>query len=188
MQPAITSIRFSGRSRFNAHLAMLCLLALGCWGGAGSAWAGGTMYRCAGKSVIYTDQSWAASRAGCRALSGGPLLGVDTATPTRARTSVSAVAHVTPATALAGVPTPAAAERGALRVAPLVQSVRDQERKRILEEELAQEQARLSALGETLKQKQLSTPAVEWVALRQSSARSESNVQALQRELSRIRP
>jgi hypothetical protein len=188
MQDAIISSRVAGSCRFNTRAATLCLLALGCWGSAGSAWAGGTVYRCAGKSVIYTDQSWAANRAGCRALSGGPLVGDDTATPTRARASVSAVAHVTPAAPLAGVPTPAVAERGALRVAPMVQSVRDQERKRILEEELAQEQARLSALGETLKQKQLSTSAVELVALRQSSARSESNVQALQRELSRLRP
>ncbi len=187
MEKTNTLIRLTGR-RPHPKAAALCLLALACWGSAGGAWAGGTLYRCAGKPVIYTDQGWAANRAGCRSLGAGPLVAERAAAPARARSSVSAVAHVAPAMPLVGLTAPAAADRGALRVAPMVQSARDQDRKRILEEELSHEQARLAALGETIKQKQANAPALELTQLHQSSARSESNVQALQRELSRLRP
>jgi hypothetical protein len=104
--------------------------------------------------------------------------------PARAR--VNAVAHVTGAApaGLAAVPT--AADSHLLKVAPMVQSVRDQDRKRILEDELSQEQARLALTSKKIKQSQAKLPAVELALLSQSSARSESNVQALQRELSRL--
>jgi hypothetical protein len=188
MSNAITSFQALGRRLIYPTAAALALWTLG---GISNAWAGGTLYRCAGKPEVYTNQSWAASRVGCRPMGGGLLLPKSTAADTQGRGRVTTVAHTPPRVRLAPTaagPTSVAADLAGQRVAPTVQSVRDQDRKRILEEELGQEQARLAALGDTIKRKQISAPAVELALLSQSSARTESNVQALQRELSRLRP
>jgi hypothetical protein len=189
MQYTIVSTPCLRQRRSRIRALGLWVLAVACCVGAGSAWASGTLYRCAGKPETYTNQSWAAGRADCRAISGGPLLTKRSAAqPARAAMPglprVTNVVHA----AAAGIGGGTGADRSTLQVAPMVQSVRDQERKRILEEELSQEQARLAALGETIKQKQAKVPALELAQLSQSSARSESNVLALQRELSRLRP
>jgi hypothetical protein len=171
-----------------AALAMWMLL------GMGEAWAGGLLYRCAGKPEVYTNQSWAANRAGCRPISGGLLLPHSGATAPKGLGRVTTVAlaphtrHMVRAAPMARGPVSVAADLADQRVAPMVQSVRDQDRKRILEEELGQEQARLAALGDSIKRKHTTAPATELALLSQSSARVESNVQALQRELLRLRP
>ncbi len=183
-----STITLSGafrRSWNRPSSAALALAMLSSWG---SAWAGGTMYRCAGKPEIYTDQSWAANRAGCRPMGTGLLLPKSSAMASKSGGRVAAVAHTVRAAPTASGPVSVAADLAGQRVAPTVQAVRDQDRKRILEEELGQEQARLAALGDSIKRKQTSAPAVELAMLSQSSARTESNVQALQRELSRLRP
>jgi hypothetical protein len=185
MQHAITSPVAVGQRCFHTHAATRWLLAAVCGASTVSAWATGTLYRCAGKPETYTNQSWAAGRADCRAVIGAPLTtprsAARSAAPARPHllgaARVSAVAHVS-----------SSADASVLKVTPNVQSLRDQDRKRILEEELGHEQARLAALGDTIKQERSRAPSVELAQLNQSSARIESNVQALQRELSRLRP
>jgi hypothetical protein len=191
MQNASASIQVPLRPQSCARAVVLCWVAVCGMTTLGNAWAGGTMYRCAGKPEIYTNQSWAASRAGCRPMGGGLLLPKSSATPARAHGRVTPVVHTAPTShtsPMAAGPASVAADLAGQRVAPTLQAVRDQDRKRILEEELSHEQARLAALGDTIKQKQAKAPAVEMALLSQSSSRSQSNVQALQRELSRLRP
>jgi hypothetical protein len=193
MQHAITSPVAVGQRCFHTHAATRWLLAAVCGASTVSAWATGTLYRCAGKPETYTNQSWAAGRADCRAVIGAPLTTARSTARLTPRSSarsaaparphllgaarVSAVAHVS-----------SSADASVLKVTPNVQSLRDQDRKRILEEELGHEQARLATLGDTIKQERSRASAVELAQLSQSSARMESNVQALQRELSRLRP
>jgi hypothetical protein len=181
MQQAIISPVAVGQRCFHTHAVTRWLLAAVCGASTVSAWATGTLYRCAGKPETYTNQSWAAGRADCRAVIGAPLTAASSAAKARPHllgaVRVTAVAHVS-----------SSADASVLKVTPNVQSLRDQDRKRILEEELGHEQARLAALGDTIKQERSRASAVELAQLSQSSARIESNVQALQRELSRLRP
>jgi len=83
-----------------------------------------------------------------------------------------------------GVPGPSA-----LRVDPATQKARDIDRRRILEEELAKEQARLEALRQEIGAVQSGQPKAldRTVRLREELGRTEGNLKALNREISSLK-
>lgn len=141
--------------------------------------AQGTVYRCPGPPVLYTDalSTKEAYEKGCRTIEGTPITVVQTAKP---RASASA---------------PSAEARGAEgRVDAGQQRVRDDERRRVLQTELRQAEERLGnaqkefAIGQERRgdernyQKYLDRMA----ELKDSVARYEADVQALKREISKL--
>jgi hypothetical protein len=159
----------------NPSLAALALLA------ATSAFAQGkgTVYRCPGPPVLYTDTLTAqeAHDRGCRTIEGAPITIVQLPKPK-------------PAPVAASGPRPADA-----KVPPAEQKTRDGEARRILEAELQKEETRLEELkreynnGEPERrgdernyQRYLDRVA----ALKADIARKEGDVAALKRELAKL--
>lgn len=148
--------------------------------------AQGTVYRCPGPPVLYTDALSAkeAQAKDCRSIEGTPI----TVLPaTRAKPSAGA-------TAAAGAGSEARGSNDG-RVDPNQQRSRDNERRRVLESELREAQDRLASLqreyaggnaerrgDEHNYQKYLDRMA----ELKASIARQEVDVQALKREISKL--
>lgn len=164
-----------------------CLLLMaGC-----SAFAQGTVYRCPGNPVLYTDQISAqdAKDRGCRTIEGAPITVLQGPRGRPPAPSASGPAGATP---------PAAAPRPAdSRVDPTAQRARDNDARRILSDELRREEERLAALqkdynnGEPERrgdernyQKYLDRVADMKAAI----LRKESDIGALKRELAKLPP
>lgn len=159
-----------------------CLLLMACC----SALAQGTVYRCPGNPVLYTDQISVqdAKDKGCRTIEGAPITVLQ---GPRARPPASANGAAS-----------AAAPRGAeSRVDPAAQRARDNDARRILSDELRREEERLAALqkeynnGEPERrgdernyQKYLDRVA----DMKASILRKESDIGALKRELAKLPP
>ncbi len=88
-----------------------------------------------------------------------------------------------------GMSVPGAPGLSALRVDPATQKARDMDRRRILEEELAKEQARLEALRQEISAAQIGQPKAldRTVRLREELGRTEGNLKALNREISSLK-
>jgi hypothetical protein len=146
--------------------------------------AQGTVYRCPGPPVLYTDALTAkeASEKGCRTIEGTPITVMQTVKP---RTGATAAA-------------PAAAEgqRGAeSRVDNQQQRARDDERRRVLQTELRQAEERLSSAQKEFNNGQGERRGDErnyqkyldrMAELKDSIGRYESDVQALRREIAKL--
>lgn len=145
--------------------------------------AQGTVYRCPGPPVLYTDALSAkeAHEKGCRTIEGTPITVVQTVKP-RAGATV-------PSSTVDGA-------RGAeSRVDAGQQRVRDDERKRVLQTELRQAEERL-----TMAQKEFNSGQGErrgdernyqkyldrMAELKDNIARYEADVQALKREIAKL--
>ncbi len=102
--------------------------------------------------------------------------------PLRSGTSNGSVGLSVPG--VPGIPGPSA-----LRVDPATQKARDMDRRRILEEELAKEQARLEALRQEISAAQSGQPKAldRTVRLREELGRTEGNLKALNREISSLK-
>lgn len=102
--------------------------------------------------------------------------------PLRSGTSNGSVGLSVPG--VLGIPGPSA-----LRVDPATQKARDMDRRRILEEELAKEQARLEALRQEIRAAQSGQPKAldRTVRLREELGRTEGNLKALNREISSLK-
>lgn len=140
------------------------------------------VYRCPGPPVLYTDAitSQEAQQRGCRTIEGAPVTIVQTP---RGRT---------PASAPASAPRPAEA-----KVDPAAQRARDSDARRILNDELRREEARLAEMrrefnnGEPERQgdERNYQRYLDRVAeMRAALARKEADVAALQRELAKLPP
>lgn len=138
---------------------------------------GGTVYRCPGKPVLYTDalSSKDAKDKGCSALEGAP---------------VTIVQGVKPRVAAGPAPVPAAATR----IDPADQRARDSDARRILEGELKREEERLAAMQAEYNNGQPERRGdeknyqkyIDRVAdLKAGLARKESDIVAIRRELSK---
>lgn len=138
------------------------------------------VYRCPGNPVMYTDTISAkeAKEKGCKSIEGTPITIVPSVKPRTSSTSTSTVRS----------------SDGNARVEPADQRARDDDRRRILEEELRKEEESLSALkaeynngepdrrgDEKNYQKYLDRTA----ELKANIARKEADVAALRRELGR---
>ncbi len=143
--------------------------------------AQGTVYRCPGPPVLYTDALSAkeASDKGCRTIEGTPITVVQTARP-RAATAASG----------------SEAARGAeSRVDAGQQRVRDDERRRVLQTELRQAEERLAnaqkefsnGQGERRGDERNYQKYLDRMAeLKDNIARYEADVQALRREIAKL--
>ncbi|ALV05847.1 hypothetical protein DES44_4253 [Roseateles depolymerans] len=146
---------------------------------AGSASAQAVVYRCPGPPVLYTDALSAkeAQEKGCRSIDGTPIT------------------VFSPIKPKAGTAAPAASGAPNERVDPKDQRSRDNERRRVLEQELREAEERLAKLqkefnnGEPERQgnERNYQKYLDRVAeLKASVARQESDIQAIKRELSKI--
>lgn len=170
----------------------LCLV---CHGGLAQAQAPtaptGTVYRCPGTPVLYTDQISAreAQERGCRTIDGAPITVVQSPRP---RPPAGAAPAATPTG-----PAPATAGPAGSRIDPAEQRARDTDARRILEAELRKEEERLATLqkeyngGEPERrgdernyQKYLDRVA----ELKSAIARKESDIAAIKRELAKLPP
>jgi chromosome segregation ATPase len=143
--------------------------------------AQGTVYRCPGPPVLYTDALSAkeAIEKGCRTIEGTPITIVQTAKP-RASGSAPAAEGVRNAEG---------------RVDAGQQRVRDDERRRVLQTELRQAEERLSAAQKDFNNGQGERRGDErnyqryldrMAELKDNIARYEADVQALKREISKL--
>lgn len=142
--------------------------------------AQGTVYRCPGPPVLYTDALSAkeAHEKGCRTIEGTPITVVQTPRP---RT--------------ASAPATDGARGAEGRVDAQQQRVRDDERRRVLQTELQQAEERLAAAQKEFNNGQGERRGDErnyqkyldrMAELKDSIARYEADVQALKREIAKL--
>ena len=159
------------------------LLLLGCLCGANTAWA--EVYKCPGTPVLYTDQLSAqeARARGCSVIEAAPITVIQGRTPAGAKA--------------AAAPAASAARPADSRIDAQAQRARDSDSRRILENELRQEEARLAALkteynggqperqgNERNYQKYLDRVA----ELKSGIDRKEGDIAAIKRELAKLPP
>lgn len=149
---------------------------------------GGTVYRCPGPPVLYTDAITAkeAQEKGCRTIEGAPITIVNTAKPRPvAGGSGSAPAASAP---------PRSPEA---RVDPQTQRARDTDARKILEAELQREEQRLAEMKkefndgqpERLGSERNYAKYEERVAdMKAAIARKEADIAAIKRELGKLPP
>lgn len=152
---------------------LLAVVALG-------AHAEGTVYRCPGPPVLYTDALSAkeASDKGCRTIEGTPITVMQTAKPRAAAAA------------------PSAEGRGAeARVDAQQQRTRDDERRRVLQNELRAAEERLANAQKEFNNGQAERRGDErnyqkyldrMAELKDNIGRYEADVQALRREISKL--
>jgi hypothetical protein len=147
--------------------------------------AGGTVYRCPGPPVLYTDQLTAqeAKDKGCRTIEGAPI------------TIVQAVRPRPPASAPGAAS--AAARNGEGRVDPAEQKARDSDARRILGDELRREEARLAEMvrefnnGEPERrgdERNYARYQQRVAEMRAAIQRKEADLAAIRRELAKLPP
>ena len=150
-----------------------------------AAWAqGGAVYRCPGPPVLYTDALTPAEarEKGCRLIEGQPI------------TVIQGPRSRAPGAANSAAP---ASRNGDSKIDPQAQRQRDSDARRILEAELGREEGKLAALraefnsGEPERrgdERNYERYLERVAALRAGIARSESDIAALKRELSKLPP
>ncbi|HOB92983.1 MAG TPA: hypothetical protein PKL46_02870 [Aquabacterium sp.] len=145
------------------------------------------VYRCPGPPVLYTDalSPEEARDRGCRTIEGAPITIVQTVRP---RPAASAPASAPPAPGL---------RSSDAKVDPAAQRQRDSDARRILEVELRREEDRLAGLrrefnnGEPERrgdERNYQTYLDRVASMKAGIARSEADVAALKRELSKLPP
>ena len=146
--------------------------------------AQGTVYRCPGPPVLYTDALSAkeANEKGCRTIEGTPITVVQTPRPRAG----------SPAAAPSTVDGP---RSGDSRVDTQQQRVRDDERRRVLQTELRQAEERLASAQKEFNNGQGERRGDErnyqkyldrMAELKDNIARYEADVQALRREIAKL--
>lgn len=162
----------------------------GLWAAGNAVAQGGTVYRCPGNPVLYTDQlsPQEARERNCTTIEGAPITIVQTRprTPPAGATAAAAAAAASPA-----------ARAPDQRVDPAAQRARDADARRILTDELRREEARLAELrrefnnGEPERRGDERNYAryLERVAdLRAGIQRKEADIAAIRRELDKLPP
>lgn len=153
-----------------------------------------TVYRCPGPPVLYTDTlapAEARSR-NCKPLTDLPVATAPPAAPRpgaaptagAARAAVAGAGTVSAGGAQATVPNVGGGALPEARVRPDDQRSRDAEARRILEAELRREEARLN---DALKASAAAKPGERVGADAAQIRRAESDIEAIRRELSRLR-
>jgi predicted RNase H-like nuclease (RuvC/YqgF family) len=147
----------------------------------------GTVYRCPGPPVLYTDALSAeeARARGCRTIEGAPITVIQGTRPRQAAAGASKGGSAS------------AAGNSESRVDPSAQRQRDGDARRILEDELRREDDKLAALrrefnnGEPERrgdERNYQNYLDRVAQLRAGIARSESDIAALKRELAKLPP
>jgi hypothetical protein len=151
-----------------------------CAAGPGTASAAATVFRCPGSPAVFTSDARLASAKGCESLdrravvaSPAPVVASREAEPASVRASAAKPMIVA-----------VASPSRAYVVPRTVQNERDDDRKRILQDELARERGKLQTLGETLsKARAQPEAAAEVERLSQAIRRTESDIESIGREL-----
>ena len=151
-----------------------------------AAWAQtqGTVYRCPGPPVLYTDQISAqeAKEKGCRTIEGAPITIVQ-APPRRP--------------VVASAPASGASRNGEGKVDPAEQRARDSDARRILSDELRREEAKLAEMqrefnnGEPERrgdERNFARYQERVAQMRAALQRKEADLAAIRRELSKLSP
>ncbi|MCW5636844.1 MAG: hypothetical protein KIT17_26175 [Rubrivivax sp.] len=144
----------------------------------------GTVYRCPGPPVLYTDQLTAqeAKDKGCRTIEGAPITIVQGVRP-------RPVAASAPASGAAG------ARPGEGRIDPAEQRARDSDARRILTDELRREEARLAEMmrefnnGEPERlgdERNYARYQARVAEMRAAIQRKEADLAAIRRELAKL--
>ena len=148
---------------------------------------GGTVYRCPGNPVLYTDSlsSKEARDKGCKTLDGAPITVIQSQKPRASANSAAAASG----SSIAGGPLPTE------RISPVLQRARDSDRRAILESEVQRDEQTLADMkrefngGEPERrgdernyQKYLDRVG----DLKAGIARKESDLAALKRELAKL--
>ena len=174
--------------RCNRPLCQALLAAL-CLGAGQAAWAqAGTVYRCPGPPVLYTDAITAdeARERGCRTIEGAPITVIHSPKPRPAA-----------ATGNNGGASAAASRPGDGRIDPAAQRQRDSDARRILDSELRREEDRLASLrrefnnGEPERrgdERNYQSYLDRVAQMRAGVARAEADVAAIKRELAKLAP
>lgn len=166
-----------------ALLAASCLLA-----GQVALAQAGTVYRCPGPPVLYTDAISAeeARERGCRTIEGAPITIIQAPKP-----------RPQAANGNGGSASAAASRPGDGRIDPAAQRQRDSDARRILESELRREEDRLASLkrefnnGEPERrgdERNFQTYLDRVAQMRAGVARAEADVAAIKRELAKLAP
>ena len=145
----------------------------------------GTVYRCPGPPVLYTDQITAqeAKEKGCRTIEGAPITIVQAARPRP------------PASGQAGAASSPMARNGEGRVDPAEQRARDSDARRILSDELRREEARLAEMVRELNsgeperrgdERNYARYQQRVAEMRAAIQRKEADLAAIRRELSKL--
>ncbi|HET7527294.1 MAG TPA: hypothetical protein VFK10_15240 [Burkholderiaceae bacterium] len=165
--------------------ALLCLAAAPAAWAQGGSTTGGTVYRCPGPPILYTDQITAqeAKERNCRTIEGAPVTIVQTPKPANAARTNAPIAS------------PQREGRGDSKVDPTAQKQRDSDARKLLEAELRREEARLADMqkefnsgeperqgGERNYQKYQDRVA----EMRNAIARKEEDIAAIKRELAKL--
>lgn len=156
---------------------------------AGQAWAQGVVYRCPGPPVLYTDAMTAKEAAdkGCRSIEGAPISVIAPSKP-RAPTATASGS---------GAGSGAGGQSGDLKVDVKDQRVRDDDRRRILEQELRDAEGKLAKIQQEYNNGQPERRGDErnfqkyldrTTELKASVSRQEADVQAIKRELAKLPP
>ncbi|MDH0864337.1 hypothetical protein [Mitsuaria sp. GD03876] len=150
---------------------------------AGQVSAQGVVYRCPGPPVLYTDAMTAkeAAEKGCRSIEGTPI---------------SVIAPIKPRAPTAGGSGPVVGSQSAdLKVDAKDQRVRDDDRRRILEQELREAEGKLAKLQQEYNNGQPDRRGDErnyqkyldrTAELKAAVSRQEADIQALKRELGKL--
>jgi hypothetical protein len=168
-----------------AVVAAAAVLALATGAAVAQSAGNGTVYRCPGPPVLYTDQlsPQEARERGCRTIEGAPV------------TIVQAPAR-RPAATPGAATTPAAASRPAdARVDPAEQRARDSDARRILGDELRREEEKLSGMqrefnnGEPERrgdERNFARYQERVAEMRAAIQRKEADIAAIRRELAKL--
>lgn len=143
----------------------------------------GTVYRCPGPPVLYTDQLTAqeAKDKGCRTIEGAPITIVQAVRPRPAASAAAAPA--------------AGASRNGERIDPAEQRARDSDARRILTEELRREEAKLAEMvrefnnGEPERrgdERNYARYQARVAEMRAAIQRKEADLAAIRRELAKL--
>ena len=154
---------------------------------AGQASAQGIVYRCPGPPVLYTDAMSAKEAAdkGCRSIEGTPISVIAPSKP-RAPTATATASG-----------SGAGGQSGDLKVDVKDQRVRDDDRRRILEQELRDAEGKLAKIQQEYNNGQPERRGDErnfqkyldrTTELKASVSRQEADVQAIKRELAKLPP
>jgi hypothetical protein len=191
-QPAARSGAPTGRTM--RRWPMVTLAVAGALSTAGPVLAqAGTVYRCPGNPVLYTDQlsPQEARERNCTTIEGAPITIVQTRRPSQPAAAAGSAA------ASGGAPAAPAARGPDQRVDPSAQRARDADARRILTEELRREEARLAEMrrefnnGEPERRGDERNYAryLERVAeMRAGIQRKEADIAAIRRELDKLPP
>ncbi|WP_377156744.1 hypothetical protein ACFJIX_30675 [Roseateles sp. UC29_93] len=150
---------------------------------AGQASAQGVVYRCPGPPVLYTDAMSAKEAAdkGCRSIEGTPISVIAPSKPRAPSTTAPA----------------SGGQSGDLKVDVKDQRVRDDDRRRILEQELRDAEGKLAKIQQEYNNGQPERRGDErnyqkyldrTTELKASVSRQEADVQAIKRELAKLPP